>query len=322
MWQEIEQAIADDFVHKHSQSEFLQSSIWLSVQQQFYSVNQLGYYHNSELLAVVILIKRPLLGKFCYYYSPRGPIVSDYVRKNQDYWSIIIKELNQWLSQRQALFWRLEPSSDFIGFDFLSIGLRSSHDIQPSQSRVLDISLSEEAILAQMHHKTRYNIRLATKRGVVIDTGLAGFDDFWQLMLCTGQRDNFHLHSKKYYWAIAQLPNVQLLVAKYNDEPIAAGLFVNWGKTAVYLHGASSNKRRELMAPYLIQWQAIKSARQHGCQRYDLFGIDQIKWPGVTRFKQGFGGMIINFPGTFDWPVFNLAYCLYKFLRFFRRLLH
>lgn len=321
MWQEIDQVIADDFVHKFGQSEFLQSSIWLSAQQQFYSVNRLGYYDKSQLLAVATLIRRPLLGRYCYYYSPRGPIVSDYVRNNQKYWSVIINELNQWLSSKKVLFWRLEPGSDFNNFDFLSIGLKSSRDIQPSQSRILDITCSEAEILAQMHHKTRYNIRLASKRGVVIESGLAGFNDFWQLMLCTGQRDGFHLHSQQYYRAIAQLPNVKLLVAKYDNELVAAGLFVYWGKTAVYLHGASSNQRRELMAPYLIQWQAIKLARQQGCQRYDLFGIDQVKWPGVTRFKQGFGGEIINFPGTFDWPVSNLAYYLYRFLRLLRRLL-
>jgi len=74
------------------------------------------------------------------------------------------------------------------------------------------------------------------------------------------------------------------------------------------------------MAPYLIQWQAILSARQRGCQTYDLFGINQQKWPGVTRFKQGFGGKIINYPGTFDWPVNQCVYRFYQLIRQLRRL--
>lgn len=88
---------------------------------------------------------------------------------------------------------------------------------------------------------------------------------------------------------------------------------------AIYLHGASGDEHRELMAPYALQWQAIKLAYDLGIQRYDLFGISSQKWPGVTRFKQGFGGDIVHYPGTFDWPLSRGRYNIYNILRQWRR---
>lgn len=319
MWQEIDQQLADDFVHRVGRSELLESSLWLELQRQFYSVERLGYYYQEKLVAVATFIKHPLFGGYSYYYSPRGPIfANDSVALN--FWPIMLADIKPWLVKRRALFWRIEPIYQPVGLDFQNLGLQSGPDIQPSQSRVLDINQTEEAILQQMHPKTRYNIRLAIKRGVVVEqvdeTGLA---DFWRLMTITGQRDNFHLHHRQYYQAIIQAPFSQLLVAKQQDQILAAGIFAYWGQTAVYLHGASDNQQRQLMAPYLIQWQAIKMARQQGCRNYDLFGINQVKWPGVTRFKQGFGGKIINYPGTFDWPVNQHIYRFYQLIRRLRR---
>ncbi len=321
MWQPIDNQVADEFVRQYGQSELLQSTDWIDLQQQFYKVERLGYYQ-QQLVAVTILIRRPLIGQYAYYYSPRGPIFND-KQLSSSLWAKMLVDIKPWLIAQQAIFWRIEPDHQPSGLDFIKLGLVRGPDIQPSQSRVLDIGQDEEAILQQMHPKTRYNIRLAMKRGVVVETvGVDGFADFWRLMTITGQRDNFHLHQAHYYQAIIKAPFSQLLVAKWQGQVLAAGIFAYWGQRAVYLHGASDNQQRQLMAPYLIQWQAILTARQHGCQSYDFFGINQQKWPGVTRFKQGFGGKIVNYPGTLDWSVNQYVYRFYQLIRQWRRWFH
>lgn len=315
MWQTIEANLADEFIKNHGQSELLETTAWLNLQKQFYPVERLAYYFQGQLVAVAIFIQRPLALGYSYFYSPRGPI---FINNNRaiEFWPAMLADIKPWLLDRRACFWRIEPASQPTGIDFQSLGLQRGPDIQPSQSLVLDIGASTEAILKQMHHKTRYNIRLAEKRGVVVeDAGLAGMADFWRLMQTTGQRDGFHLHGAGYYQALVTTPFCRLLVARRDGQALAAGIFGFWGNLAVYLHGASDNQHRELMAPYLVQWQAIQLARQHGCRQYDFFGISQSKWPGVTRFKQGFGGTIKNYCGTLDWPTMPIVYRVYKAAR-------
>jgi len=320
MWQTIDSHLADEFVQQYSHSELLESTAWLELQKRFYQVERLGYFFQERLVAVATFIRHPITAGYGYYYSPRGPIfIND--RTALAFWPAMLAEIKPWLIKRKALFWRLEPVKQPDNLDFKRLGLRRSADIQPSQSIILNIGLTEAEILQQMHPKTRYNIRLAAKQAVTIeDVGIAGLADFWRLMKTTGQRDSFRLHSRKYYQAIIQSPFSRLLLAKRSGQVLAAGIFAYWGETAAYLHGASDNQQRELMATYLIQWQAIQLGRQDGCQRYDLCGISQTKWPGVTRFKKGFGGSVINYPGTFDWPINIFSYRLYTLARQLRRI--
>ncbi len=320
MWQSIDSQEADDFVKHFGGSEFLQSSAWLDIQSQFYTVDTLGYYWRGQLVAVARLIRRPLWGKFCYYYSPRGPIVK---QTSEDLWPQLINDLRSWLKKGRALFWRIEPGSYWINYDFFSLGVYRGPDTQPSETRILSLDCPAEELLSKMHPKTRYNIRLASKRGVTVRQG--GRDDFaslWSLLLITSKRDNFHLHRREYYLALINSPAIKFLIAEYHGQVLAAGIFAYWGDMAIYLHGASGDKHRELMAPYALQWQAIKLAYDLGARRYDLFGISSQKWPGVTRFKQGFGGDIIHYPGTFDWPFFKGSYNIYTILRHWRRRKH
>ena len=317
MWQSIDSREADDFVKRFGESEFLQSSVWLDIQSQFYAVDVLGYYWGEQLVAVARLIRRPLWGKCCYYYSPRGPIVK---QTPENLWPQLINDLRLWLRKKQALFWRIEPGSHWVNYDFSSLGLYRGPDIQPSETRILSLNLPVEEVLSKMHPKTRYNIRLASKRGVTVRQGSRDdFDSLWSLLLITSQRDNFHLHRREYYLALINSPAIKFLIAEYYGQVLAVGIFAYWGDMAIYLHGASGDEHRELMAPYALQWQAIKLAYDLGIQRYDLFGISSQKWPGVTRFKQGFGGDIVHYPGTFDWPLSRGRYNIYNILRQWRR---
>ena len=191
-----------------------------------------------------------------------------------------------------------------------------------------------------MKQKTRYNIRLAQRKGVTIREG--GIDDlaiFYELSQITAARDGFGIHTLAYYEAAYRFfapDGCALLIAeiqaesKGQPEPLAALMVFRQGETAYYLYGASSNRHRNLMPAYLLQWAAIEWAKRQGCGRYDLWGIPDAEpavleaeftnrhdglW-GVYRFKRGFGGQVVRSLGAFDY-VYRPA--LYRAYRWWRR---
>ena len=194
--------------------------------------------------------------------------------------------------------------------------------VQPERTSILNIDDSEEDLLKNMHHKTRYNIKLAEKKGVEIrEAKEADLEEWWNIMTETKKRDGFRSHSRSYYKKMLEIDIVHLLIAEFEGKIIAGNIVSFFGDTAVYIHGASSSQYRHLMAPYLLQWQAIKIAQEKGMKYYDFYGIDENKWPGVTRFKKGFGGEEINYPGAFDLIFYPLCYNGYKYVRKIRRLI-
>lgn len=283
--------------------------------------------HQGSICAAATLVKRKLpLGK-AYFYIPRGPIIDErHADKDREYiFEFLIDALERYAIRERAIFIRIEPG--FLPNSHLT--LAKTIDVQPSRTAILDISKPEEEILKSMHQKTRYNIRLSGKKGVeVAEAKPDKFSIFWKLMTETGQRDKFRLHSKEYYHKMIKIGGskkdrarmqIKLYLASYKGAAIAANIVSFFGDTAVYMHGCSSNKHRSVMAPYALQWHCIKEARERGCSFYDLFGVDEKKWPGVTRFKNGFGADPQEYPGTYD-AIINLAYYrLYKMARKARR---
>jgi lipid II:glycine glycyltransferase (peptidoglycan interpeptide bridge formation enzyme) len=205
----------------------------------------------------------------------------------------------------------------------------SSHTIQPPRTLLVSLQGSEDALLARMKQKTRYNIRLAEKKGVVVQVSedLAQFN---ALMQVTGERDGFGVHSAAYYERAYTLfqsrEQVAILLAEFEREPLAALMVFRQGSRAWYLYGASSNNRRELMPTYLLQWAAMRWARQHGCEEYDLYGVPDADeaaleaqfserqdglW-GVYRFKRGFGGLLRRSAGPWDRVYLPPLYAVYR----------
>ena len=229
-----------------------------------------------------------------YLYSPRCR--GDFLNK--------IKEIAK---KENAIFFKAEPVE--INKNF---GLRKSHDIQPSKTLILDITKSEEELLKQMHHKTRYNIRLAERKEISVKKDKNKFEDFWRLIQQTTKRDGFKPHPKEYYEKMLEVLGIELFVAEYQNKIIAANIVVFYKKTAVYLHGASDYKHRNLMAPHLLQWHQILEAKKQECTEYDFWGINEKKWPGVTRFKKGFSGREVIYPGAFDLVFQPVWYRIYK----------
>lgn len=214
---------------------------------------------------------------------------------------------------------------------------KNAVDIQPPDTTVLDLTQNEEEILANMHSKWRYNIRLSEKKGVIIhkyDGNILNLsekvDTFYRLTQETVQRDGNSCHSKEYYLDLLKssaqniaegndVPLVNLYIAEHENDEIGAIITLFSKDEAVYLYGASSNLKRNLMPNYLLQWTAIKDAKNYGSKTYDFYGISpegknqNHPMHGLYMFKTNFGGKIIHRTGSWNYPlkkiyaVFSLA---------------
>lgn len=320
----------DGFVGAQSVAQFAQSWDWAVFQaSKVEKIWRLAVVSGSEILAVAKVAKKTLIGGRSYFYCDRGPIFKDNIY-NAEVASCLFAELKLLAKAEQAVFLRFDPifpstsSGQVPGVslkqmlsDFL---IEKTIDIQPKKTAILDLSKSEDELLAAMHQKTRYNIRLAQKKGVAIEqVGAEKFEEFWRLMEETRERDEFKLHGKKYYQGMLGLGFVKLYFAKFENEVIATSIVAHYGDMATYVHGGSSNEHREAMAPFLLQWTAILDAQKVGLKYYDFYGVDEVKWPGVTRFKMGFNPQVYEYSGTHDLVYSRPWYNVYKWLRKVRR---
>jgi len=310
----------NNFLKKQKYSQFLESWEWIELQNN--SIFYFGLELENELIATISLIKKKLFfGKY-YFYAPRGPVFN--LNLSFDFekaLNFLFSEIKKIAQEENVSFLRFEPLFQFKNFN-LKHKIKRSIDIQPKKTLLLNLEKNENDLLSAMHQKTRYNIKLASKKGIIvkeIKDISKYFNDFWNIMEETSKRDSFYLHSRDHYYQILKLDFLKLLGAFYNDELIAVNIVSFFGDLATYVHGASGNKNRNLMAPYALQWESIKMAKKYNCKYYDFYGIDEKKWPGVTRFKKGFSGEEKEYPGTFD-LIFNSSfYYFYYFLRVLKR---
>lgn len=316
----INQELWDGFVTTQAKDfGFLQSWDWGEFQKSLgRKIIRLAIEDGGGIVAVALLIKHNLfLGK-SYLYSPRGPLVVSSAAKD-----FIFLEIKNISSAEGAIFYRFDPAVIAASAaEFIPAGAKFVGQVQPKQTLILDLQKTAEETLAQMKSKTRYNIKLAQKQEITIVSGREYFDDFWELTKKTAARDRFVSHPKSYYEKmIAASDRLELLAAKYKDKIIAANLIVFFGQWAVYLHGASDYAYREKMAPYFLQWSAIEEAQKRGARYYDFWGVDENKWPGVTRFKEGFAPQTPFTEYTGAWDIINSGfwYLLYRLVKKIKR---
>lgn len=307
----------------------------------------------TDKAAVQILFRRLPLG-LTLAYVPKGPMVD---WNDSEQCRTLFAAIHAEAKKRRAIFLKVEPNLESqtalsqlspvslpprtpasvlpqAAADFLTqSGFRPADTIQPHTSLVIDLNGDETAILAAMKQKARYNIRLAEKKGVTVRQGDAKeVATFYQLAQTTAARDSFGVHSLDYYRAAYDLfgpDGCALFLAEFEGQPLAALMAFKFGPDAYYFYGASSNEQRNLMAPYLLQWAAIRWAKSRGCTRYDLWGIPDADpvtleaefeqrhdglW-GVYRFKRGFGGQWVQSLGAFDYVYNPLLYQFYKLIR-------
>lgn len=293
----------------------------------------------NELVGAQILF-RPLPLGFSVGYLPKGPLSP--TRYGNDFFtkSRLWDEIDQACRKRRAVFIKVEPDifeSPAVGTATSAMSkyvppkgfTASEHSIQPPRTLTIDISGGEDQILGRMKQKTRYNIRLAQKKGIAVAPS-DDLDTFYQLVQTTGNRDRFPVHQQAYYNKAFELfhPSGQceLLMAKYENHPIACLMAFVRGSRAWYFYGGSADVHRELMPAYLLQWEAIRWARARGCSLYDLWGVPDQEidilerqfanrsgglW-GVYRFKRGFGGELRRSIGPWDRVYQPLLYYMYR----------
>jgi len=311
------------------EKNFLQSEQWRKFQE---SVGRKTFHlENDNFRANIILHTLPLVGR--YFYLPRGPIMSCIMK--HEAFSKQIQELIKLAKENKAGWIRIEPENEkilnLIKKNIKYKTIKAPHDMQPKETFVIDIAKSEEEILAGMKSKTRYNIKLAEKKEVRIKKQEAGgeyVEDFLRLSKIMAERQGIVIHDESYYRKMFEvIPNaiLKLYVAEYKGVIIVANIVIFYGDTCIYLHGASDDKYKNLMAPYLLQWQAIKDAKAVGYAKYDFGGVKirsknkearskKNSWEGITRFKLGFSPNTetVEYPGCYDIIINQKKYWLYR----------
>lgn len=288
--------------------DFLQSKEWEGFQKKFHR----RVFRVGEILTIE---RRLPFGKK-WWYTPRTrgnskscPEQSRGIEYRNP------KELLEHFDKNELpVFWKIEN----INPDGLKFKKKKSASRQPEKTLVLDLTQSAKEILTEMHQKTRYNIHLAEKKEVEVSADNQKIDAFLKLMAETTNRDQFSAHSDEYYHKMVEMLPVQVWLAKHEKNVLAGAIVLYFKDTAYYLHGASSNQDRNLMAPYLLHWRIIEDAQKKGLKIYDFWGIDEKKWSGVTRFKRGFGGEEVDYKPAFDLifqPVWYRIYLAYRWLK-------
>ncbi len=320
----------DSFVASHPQGHILQTPAWAELKCAFgWTATRIGIKEKGAVVAGAQILFRTLpLGIATIAYIPKAPIVD---WENESLVKFLFENIDQVCRDRNAIFVKFEPSAVSRQPPAISNpqSLIPSKPIQPQRTLVIDLRPSEDEILAAMKQKTRYNIRLAEKKGVTVKLS-DDLDTFNKLMQITGKRDQFGVHSSAYYRKAYELfrplNRAQIFTAYYNDQPLATLMLFMLGERAWYFYGGSSNEERNRMPTYLLQWEAMRWAKAHGATHYDLWGVpDEDEetleanfenrndglW-GVYRFKRGFGGKLIREPDAWDRVYSPMMYKLYQ----------
>lgn len=280
-----------------------------------------GFEGRGKITANIIKLGLPL-GK-SFLYIPHGPEIDfeHVVGGVKNELSNFVKYLKDLAREEKSIFVKIEPFNGVVMELLYRKGIRrSSKQIQPYKTVILDLNLPEEHLLGKMHQKTRYNINLSEKKGLVLEES-DDVDIFWKLLKQTAKKDQFSTHPKEYYEKMLDFfrdgkeLRIKLFLVKYGDKHIGGAIIMFYGDIAYYLHGAMDREYRSLMAPYFMHWEIIKKLKVKGFRFYDFWGIDSNKWPGVTRFKLGWGGDLKEYPGSFDMPVSRLWYFAYSLAR-------
>jgi peptidoglycan pentaglycine glycine transferase (the first glycine) len=325
----------DAFVAEQPRAHLLQTIPWGALKSQFgWSAERVALTAPSGAIAAgaQILFRRLPFGLGKLAYIPRGPVLD---WGDAGVIAPLIAALDRVARARGALALTIEPDLSDTPQHATALTqagfVPGAVTVQPRRTLIVDIATDEARILAQMKSKTRYNIRLAARKGVTARQGTtADIEIFNDLMTVTGERNSFGVRSPGYYRMAFDLFEpaslVGLFLAEYRGEPLAGLMAFVLGDTAWYFFGASSATHRNLMAPYAVQWAAIRWAKTKGCTVYDLWGVpDEAEetlesqftqrqdglW-GVYRFKRGFGGQLTRSVGAWDRVYSTLRYRLYR----------
>ena len=331
-------------------AHILQTWEWAQVKSKFGWEPLPTVWHDrqgSPAAAAMVLARSVSIGRISpglrVMYVPKGPVLCDW---HDDGLRLqVLSDLRALARRRGAIFIKIDPDvrvgtgepdetaqekelvvDDPLGEQVIADLRRrgwsfSKEQIQYRNTVAIDLTLTEEELLARMKQKTRYNVRLAHRRGVRVRAG--GMEDFellYRMYAETSVRDGFVIRDEAYYRAVwgtfIDAKMAEALIAEVEDEPAAAVVIFRFAGKAWYLYGMSRLSHREKMPNYLLQWEAMRRAKAAGCLSYDLWGAPDVfdehdpMW-GVYRFKDGFNGQILRHIGAWDLPVRPVYYRLY-----------
>lgn len=316
-----EKALFNKFVASAPKGHILQSWQWGEIKGrgEWRPVRILVENEQGSPCAALTILQRrlPLLSKMIFY-APRGP-VGDI--DNWELMDFLFTAAMRLAESREAVFLKIDPDVPAENERFREY-LRSRkfisaetgegfEGVQPKYVFRLDITPPEEELFKSFHEKTRYNIRLAQRKGVEIkeDCTKEDLPVFYQLLKETTERDKFLVRPFAYFadlWKyLSPGGHIKLFMAYYEGAPIAGTLAFLFGDKAWYIYGASSNSHRNVMPNYLLQWTMIKWAQSQGCTMYDFRGVpghltEDNPLYGLYRFKKGFNGVYTEFIGEYD----------------------
>ena len=297
---------------------------------------------NGQVQAAAMVLERslrltPFGPRLKVLYVPRGPLLD---WENAEQRRLVLDGLQALAKKEKAIFVKIDPevlsgtgmpgipdeiqleSGRVVQADLDVRGWRFSQDqIQFRNTVWLDLSGSEADWLGRMKQKTRYNLRLAEKKGVTVRRGeVNDLPAVYRMYAETSVRDGFVIRSEEYYLRVwkyfMDAGMAEVLLAEVDGELVAGLILFFTAGRAWYLYGMSRQAHREKMPNYLLQWEAMRSARQHGSMQYDLWGAPDVvdendsMW-GVFRFKEGLGGRIVRFIGAWDFPARPFIYQVY-----------
>lgn len=293
----------------------------------------------GQVRAAAMVLKRAIKGGLSVLYVPRGPLLdwADAAWRRR-----VVGDLQALARAQRAIFIKMDPElilgycipggsdsqpdSEIAGQGVLdelqSAGWRESDEqVQFRNTVWLDLSGSEEDWLARMKQKARYNLRLSQRKGVQVRVGgQADLAPLYRMYAETSVRDGFVIRNEAYYLSLWQKfierGLAYPLVAEVEGEMVAGIFLFTFAGRAWYLYGMSRQAHRDKMPNYLLQWEAMRLAKSHGCTQYDLWGAPDVfdesdsMW-GVFRFKEGLGGQVVRTAGALDYPSRPILYTLY-----------
>lgn len=245
----------------------------------------------------------------------------------------VLSFLYDYGKQKNIIFIKIEPYVPAKNYKLRTMDyelVESSHPLFPRWTQILDVSLSEDQLLKKMKEKTRYNVRLSQKKGVVVKemNNEEGFQIFAKLYFETCKRQKYYGHNYKYHeivWKTLKNNITHILVAYYNTAPLAAFELFHFHDSVYYLYGGTSLEYRNFMASNLIMWEALRLAKRLRAKKFDMWGSLPPNydlhhpWSGFTRYKEGYGGTFVEFVGSYDLVILPTHYKVYNVLDLVRR---